>query len=66
MRHSIGVVSRESEEIFRPQTDGHFCIRVMRANRVKNNEKRDEDVGSIGKLQVLMRERKREDKKNKQ
>ena len=55
MSHSVGVVSRESEEIFRPQADGHFCIRVMRPDRVKNNEKRDEYVGGVGKVKALMR-----------
>ena len=64
MSHSVGVVSRESEEILCPKTNGHFCIRIMRPNRVKNDEKRDKDVGGVGKLETPVGESQRRDKKN--
>ena len=60
------MISREPKEIPGPQTKRHFCVRIVRANDVKNDEKRDENIGDIGKPEVAMCQRKREHKEHEQ
>ena len=56
MSRSVGVVSRESEEIFRPKPERHFSISVMRADHVQDQEEREKKIGSVRKLQSPMGE----------
>ena len=48
------MVSRKSEKVLCPQAQWHLCIGIVRANDVKYDEKRDEDIGGIGKLKPAM------------
>src|SRR5205823_3492530 len=60
------MVSRKSEKMLCPQAQRHLCKGIVRANDVKYDEKRDEDIGGIGKLKAAICERKRQDKKHEQ
>jgi len=60
------MVSRKSEKMLCPQAQRHLCIGIVRANDVKYDEKRDENIGGIGKLKAAICERKRQDKKHEQ
>jgi hypothetical protein len=39
------------EKILRPNPERHFLVSVMRANGVQNHEPRQQNPGSVGKLQ---------------
>src|SRR5438874_4384159 len=60
------MVSRKSEKMLCPKAQRNLCIGIVRANDVKYDEKRDEDIGGIGKLKAAICERKRQDKKHEQ
>src|SRR5438477_7201476 len=60
------MVSRKSEKMLCPKAKRHLCIGIVRANDVKYDEKRDEDIGGIGKLKAAICERKRQDRKHEQ
>ena len=60
------MVSRKSEKMLCPQAQRHLRIGIVRADDVKYDEKRDENIGGIGKLKAAICERKRQDKKHEQ
>ena len=60
------MIAREMEKIFRPNSERHFLIGVMRADRVQNYECRQQDPGSVGKLQTSVGQREPPDKNNQQ
>ena len=62
MSDAIEMVAGESEEVFRPKTEWHLRVGIMRADHVQKQEEHDEKVGAIRKLQPPMRESERGDK----
>src|SRR5205814_8338522 len=62
MSNAIEMVAGESEEVFRPKTERHLRVGIMRTDHVQKQEERDEKVGAIRKLQTPKRESERGDK----
>src|SRR5207248_581390 len=63
---TVVMIAGEMEKIFRPNSERHFLIGVMRADRVQNYECRQQDPGSVGKLQPSVGQREPADKNNQQ
>ena len=66
MGKTVVMIAREMEKIFRPNSERHFLIGVMRADRVQNCECRQQDPGSVEKLQTSVGQREPTDKNNQQ
>lgn len=60
------MISREIEVVLRPQPQRHSRIGVVRADNVKNNEGREQEIRCDGKLQTAMPEEENDDKNDQQ